>query len=93
MTNFLYWLLLTLVSLNFLCFCLYGYDKRQAIRHRYRLPEKYLLGFNLISPVGALIGMLLFHHKTRKIVFRFSVAVGFLIHALLVYYLIQIVFL
>jgi len=61
-----------LVSINVLALALYGYDKRQAIVGRSRIPEFVLHAAALCggSP-GALLGQGLFRHKTRK--FRFQV--------------------
>ena len=53
------------VSLAALAF--YGYDKWAAQRGRFRIPEDVLLGLALVGgTLGALAGMLLFRHKTRK---------------------------
>ncbi len=61
-----------LVSINALALALYGYDKRQALVGRTRIPELVLHTTALCggSP-GALLGQGLFRHKTRK--FRFQV--------------------
>jgi uncharacterized membrane protein YsdA (DUF1294 family) len=61
-----------LVSINVLALMLYGYDKRQAVVGRTRIPELVLHAAALCggSP-GALLGQGLFRHKTRK--FRFQV--------------------
>jgi len=61
-----------LVSINALTLLLYGYDKRQAVVGRTRIPELVLHTAALCggSP-GALLGEGLFRHKTHK--FRFQV--------------------
>ena len=61
-----------LVGINAITLMLYGYDKRQAIVGRTRIPEFVLHTAALCggSP-GALLGQGLFRHKTRK--FRFQV--------------------
>lgn len=61
------------VSINALALALYGYDKRQAVVGRSRIPELVLHTAALCggSP-GALLGQRLFRHKTRK--FRFQAA-------------------
>ena len=61
-----------LVSINTIALVLYGYDKRQAVVGRMRIPELVLHAAALLggSP-GALLGHGLFRHKTRK--FRFQV--------------------
>ncbi len=60
-----------LVSINAIALALYGYDKRQAVVGRTRIPELVLHATALCggSP-GALLGQGLFRHKTRK--FRFQ---------------------
>jgi uncharacterized membrane protein YsdA (DUF1294 family) len=60
-----------LAAVNATTLALYGYDKRQAVVGRPRIPELVLhvaaLGGG--SP-GALLGQGLFRHKTRKIRFQ-----------------------
>ena len=57
-----YWL----IGINLLAFALYGIDKTKAKRHAWRISEKILLGTGLLGgALGALLGMKLFHHKTR----------------------------
>jgi uncharacterized membrane protein YsdA (DUF1294 family) len=60
-----------LISINAIALALYGYDKRQAIVGRTRIPELVLHATALCggSP-GALLGQGLFRHKTCK--FRFQ---------------------
>jgi uncharacterized membrane protein YsdA (DUF1294 family) len=60
-----------LISINTMVMLLYGYDKRQAIVGRTRVPEMALHVAALLggSP-GALLGQRLFHHKTRKLGFQ-----------------------
>lgn len=49
-------------------------DKRFAKRHKRRIPEAVLLGTALSGgSVGILVGMALFHHKTRKPKFYITV--------------------
>lgn len=58
----------------------YGYDKVAAQAGRFRVPERVLLGLALIGGTpGALLGMLLFHHKTRKGSFLAALAVVLLV--------------
>ena len=63
-----------LTSINFL---LFGYDKFQAKRNGWRIPERVLLGLTLFGGgIGGLAGMLVFRHKTRKTVFWLAAIVG-----------------
>ncbi len=55
-----------LTIINVITFFTYGLDKLKARRHAWRIPEKVLLGMALcLGSLGALAGMLLFHHKTK----------------------------
>lgn len=59
---------------NLAAFLLMGLDKRKAIRGVRRIPEKTLLtACGLFAAAGGLIGMRVFHHKTRKTKFRLGV--------------------
>ena len=69
------YLIVYLAAINLLTFCVYGADKRRAkIPGARRVPEKTLLALALLlgSP-GALLGMLVFRHKTRHWYFRFGI--------------------
>ncbi len=42
------------------------FDKRKAIKHQWRVPEKMLFLFAILGgSVGSNIGMYVFHHKTK----------------------------
>ena len=52
--------------MNIFGFVLMGIDKRRAIRHEWRIPEKtFFLVSLLAGSVGTLAGMYVFRHKTR----------------------------
>ena len=55
-----------LCTINVLAFALYGIDKRRARTHHWRLLSIAWLG----GALGALLGMGIFHHKTKHTVFR-----------------------
>ena len=60
------WLCALLVS-NLLAFALMGLDKARAGRGKWRISEKTLFLFPLLGgALGGLLGMMTFHHKTRK---------------------------
>ena len=65
--------LFVLSVLSVIAFILFGIDKRRAIRQRWRIPERTLLAISFFGGAGGLLGMLLFHHKTRKWKFRILV--------------------
>ena len=59
------------VSINAFTFFLCYLDKKKAIHHCYRIAESTLLLFSFFGGCfGMLLGMYLFHHKTRKLKFK-----------------------
>lgn len=59
-----------LIIINIITFLFYGIDKFLVKNRLTRIPEVVLFFFALIGgPLGALIGMKTFHHKTKKIKF------------------------
>lgn len=67
------WLLGYLTAVNLITFALYGIDKRRAQRNQWRISEKTLLLLPLLGgTVGGLLGMRLFHHKTKHWYFRYG---------------------
>lgn len=72
-------ILVTLI--NLINFILYGIDKKRAKKNKYRISEKYLLALSILgAPLGAILGMLIFHHKTKKIYFYLASILGFSIY-------------
>lgn len=56
-----------LLFINVIAFFIYGIDKRRARKGQWRISENTLLGVAFLGgSVGALFGMSVFHHKTRK---------------------------
>ena len=69
------WLLLGLylLAVNLAAFAMMGLDKGRARRGRWRIPEKRLfLPALLGGGLGGVLGMRLFHHKTRHWYFRYG---------------------
>lgn len=65
-----------LLSINMIAFLAYGIDKRRAIKKRWRIPEKTLLGLAIIGgTLGALAGMYGFRHKTKHLKFVLGVPI------------------
>lgn len=55
-----------IVSINVLTFVLYGLDKRKAQKAKWRVPESTLLWLAAWGgSIGALLGMILWRHKTQ----------------------------
>lgn len=83
------WLLSLFIGLNTGAFLLYGLDKMVAGTGSQRIPEKILwLSAFLGGSIGAVTGMYLFRHKTKKTSFQFVLAILVLVQiALVVLYL------
>lgn len=56
-----------LILWNLIVFLLMGIDKYKAKHHHYRISENTLLLCSFcLGSVGGLLGMIGFHHKTKK---------------------------
>ena len=74
-----------LLVLNLVTFFTYGWDKRKERKNQWRVPEHTLLALAFVGgSVGALLGMRVFHHKTRKTKFRLGVPAALLLWLLLI---------
>ena len=70
--------------MKILMYCL---DKWKAKSGRWRIPEKVLLLAAFAGgSVGALAGMMMFRHKTKKAKFVISVPIFFVIHCVIAGY-------
>ena len=55
-----------LAMVNLIGFAMMGIDKRKAIKKLWRIPESALFIIAIIGgSIGSIIGMRVFHHKTR----------------------------
>lgn len=56
-----------LLIINTITFIIYGIDKYKSIKQKYRISEKTLIILTIIGGTfGGLLGMIIFHHKTKK---------------------------
>ena len=77
-----------LIGTGIVSFFVYGYDKFKAVRGGYRIPEKLLHLLALLGGfLGCVLGMALFHHKTRKTLFKTVIVIAFLLHGFVFIYL------
>lgn len=71
--------LITMAIWNFIVFCIYGYDKLSAIKGYERISEFTLLFLAFaFAGLGALLGMVLCHHKTAKLKFKLLIPIAIL---------------
>lgn len=83
-------ILIYLIIINIMSFILYGLDKRKAVHHRWRIPERTLIGSAVLGGgIGAYIGMWVFHHKTKHPKFVIGVPVIIIIEAVIVVLLVK----
>ena len=68
-----------LVLINIAAVVAYGSDKLLAKTSWHRVSERALLIWMVVGVVGAVVGMLLFKHKTRKTMFQLKAIVPFLL--------------
>ncbi|MDD6573130.1 MAG: DUF1294 domain-containing protein [Thermoflexaceae bacterium] len=80
-----------LICINAATFLIYGIDKYKAVKNRWRISEATLIIVAIIGgSIGALAGMKVFHHKTKKKKFSLGVPVILIIQFLMavgIYYL------
>ena len=81
-----YFIILFLI-VNLVVFAMYGIDKWKAIHHKWRIPEATLISAAFFGIVGALLGMIVFHHKIRKPKFYISVPLIMILEVVSVIYI------
>lgn len=80
-----YWILFMGIW-NIVVFLLYGIDKWKAKHNRWRISETCLLGTAFcFGGIGAVMGMIVFHHKTRKWKFKIFVPVFVVLQIAVIY--------
>jgi uncharacterized membrane protein YsdA (DUF1294 family) len=78
-------LITNLLIVNSIAFALFGIDKHRAKRNQWRISEKTLIGIAVaFGSVGAIVGMLFFHHKTKHWYFRYGLPLILLIQVIAV---------
>lgn len=77
-----------LLIINALAFALMLIDKRKAVKGRWRIPEKVLLGAAIAGgSLGCLSGMYAARHKTKHLQFSIGVPVVFTIQAIILVFI------
>ena len=78
-------LIIYVLFVTFLGIASMASDKIRAMEHRYRIPEAVLPLFAVVGgSIGSILGMFLFHHKTRKAKFRFGLPLILLVQIALI---------
>lgn len=82
--------MLYLLVINVITFIVFGIDKYKAVKHRYRIRVRTLLGLVCIGgSLGGLLAMYLFRHKTNKKQFTIGVPFIMIMQAVLIFLLIS----
>ena len=77
--------------LSIISFVLMRVDKRKATKSKWRIPEKMLIFFNILGPIGAEIAMnfkfINGRHKNNKWYFQVTAFLALLLHGGIIYIL------
>ena len=78
-------MVLYLIVVNIAGFAAMGIDKRCAKKRAYRIPEANLFLLAIIGgSIGSILGMHLFHHKTRHLYFLYGLPAILIVQLLIV---------
>ncbi|MBP8031023.1 MAG: DUF1294 domain-containing protein [Acetobacterium sp.] len=76
MNNFINYIIAYLIIINLITFIFFWNDKRRSKKEVWRIPEKTLMGLCVIGgSIGGLLGMRVFHHKTRHALFVWGIPI------------------
>lgn len=79
---------LYITFINIISFFLMGYDKRQAIKNKWRIRERTFFIFSILGgSIGNLIGMYIFHHKTKHLSFKIGIPIILIFQILILSFL------
>ena len=75
-----------IVIINIVTFIIYGIDKYKAKKGKWRIPENSLIGLAIIGgSIGAYLGMIVWHHKTMHLKFKYGIPLIIVIQLIIVY--------
>jgi uncharacterized membrane protein YsdA (DUF1294 family) len=73
--------------INVITFIVWGFDKLRAKLQQWRIPENTLFALIILGGgAGALLGMTVFRHKTRKLRFKVISVIGVIVHTIIFSY-------
>ncbi|MBQ8157888.1 MAG: DUF1294 domain-containing protein [Prevotella sp.] len=79
-----------LIGLNIVTFFVYGIDKWKAKKSKWRIRETALLTLAVLGgSIGALLGMKVWHHKTKHLKFKYGLPLILLAQIAFIYLIIQ----
>jgi len=82
--------LLFIALMSLVTFCLYASDKRKAKKGAWRIPEKVLLLFSFLGgAVGGILAMKIVRHKTKHWYFWVVNVGSFVLHVVLLIFLLK----
>ncbi|MEO1816238.1 MAG: DUF1294 domain-containing protein [Acetobacterium sp.] len=74
MNNFINYFVIYFIIINLITFIFFWNDKRRSKKEAWRISEKTLMGLCLIGgSIGGLLGMRVFHHKTKHALFAWGI--------------------
>lgn len=80
MLNYFY---IAVLVWNFILFVMYGIDKYKAQHKKWRISEFMLIAPSYIfASFGAMLGMIVFNHKTSKPKFRIFIPLAFVFNVI-----------
>ncbi len=78
--------IIVICALNIGAFILVGVDKSKSLAESERVPEVYFFVWAVCgASLGVLLGMFVFHHKTRKLSFVLGIGLLLIEQVLLIY--------
>jgi len=92
MKDWILYFIIYLVVINIITFLVMGLDKWKAKRGSWRIQESALFTFVLFGGgIGGILGMIYFHHKTKKLKFQIGFPVITILEiAFLIYFFINL---
>lgn len=80
------YIIIYLSAMSLLTFILFGADKHKARAHKWRIPEKTLLGLSLLGGfTGGFLGMEFFRHITKHWYFYMVMIISLALWAFIIY--------
>lgn len=84
-------IIIYLVGINLIGYWIMGFDKKRAIKKKYRIPEKTLFTIAILGgSLGSIIGMNTFRHKTKHWYFKYGMPLILIGQIILISYLTKV---